>query len=181
MFRSTALSILLHLGCAGVLYGVYCVLPTRPVVLYVEPVWEGSGFARPERKPPGVGSEILGDLAIGRHEKSPIGDATPTDSSAARALRVEDFLVGNGNQGPEYPPEASTRGWEGEVEIGIRFVEGNAEVALLQSSGYAVLDEEAVRTAKTWRPPPTMRENSEEPIRVRIEFTLRPASEAGEG
>ncbi|MCB0418657.1 MAG: energy transducer TonB [Bdellovibrionaceae bacterium] len=175
MFRSLALSAVLHLGCAAVLVGVYSILPKKPVVFYVEPVWEGSGFGSGQET--AVKSAVeKGPLVAGAERLAPKSAASAV--SGRRAVRVEEFLVGKGNRAPEYPEEALTRGWEGEVEIGIHFVGGKPDVTVVRSSGYGVLDAEAVRTAQSWHLPAGLSKEQEEYFSVPIEFTLKAPSEA---
>jgi protein TonB len=54
---------------------------------------------------------------------------------------------------PEYPREARRRGWEGRVRVWCAVdADGRVrEVRLAESSGYAVLDEAAMRAVRRWR------------------------------
>ncbi|MEZ4751770.1 MAG: energy transducer TonB [Bdellovibrionota bacterium] len=177
MLRSTLLSVLLHLGCAAALYGAYRALPTRSVVLYVEPVWEGAGSPLSAAAESPAGPDINPTLNEAALRPGSQKAAAAAGGNGSRTVSVDTFLARGENQAPQYPEEALTRGWEGEVEVAIRFVEGVPEVSVARSSGYSVLDEEAVRTARSWRLPDGM--EGENTFSVPIEFTLRPPSEAG--
>lgn len=69
-------------------------------------------------------------------------------------------LIGFGNSAPNYPAQALKWGWEGEVLLRIVFSSKGIvdRVTLLQSSGYSLLDEEALRTVKGWKVPAWERE-----------------------
>jgi protein TonB len=57
------------------------------------------------------------------------------------------------NASPKYPYIARKRGWEGTVEIeAVITPKGDAQVVrVYRSSGFAVLDEEALKTVRSWR------------------------------
>ncbi len=102
---------------------------------------------------------------------------TNTGSSAFQYITVDDFDVENFNKGkhniqkkslanngavskiekgyinpaPEYPPIAAKWGWEGIVRLKLYIKNGKVDkIKVIKSSGYTILDREAVKTAKKW-------------------------------
>lgn len=60
-----------------------------------------------------------------------------------------------GNKPPDYPSEALRRGWQADLMLRIIFnTEGRVDsLRLVESSGYGVFDDEALRAARAWRLP----------------------------
>ncbi len=77
------------------------------------------------------------------------------------------------NPPPPYPQEARRRGWEGVVllRVGITREGRVADIAISQSSGYAILDESARRTVQRWRFTPARRLGV--PVATTIELPVR--------
>jgi protein TonB len=77
----------------------------------------------------------------------------------------------------DYPAEARRRGWQGEVVLRVEVsAEGRADaVAILRSSGHAVLDEAALAAVRLWRFRPATRGGVPvaAPADVPVRFRLR--------
>ena len=81
------------------------------------------------------------------------------------------------NPPPVYPEIAMDRGWEGKVLMKVHVLANGKPdtVAVLKSSGQAVLDDEAVRTVKKWTFAPAMRGTTpiDGSVTVPISFNLQ--------
>lgn len=66
------------------------------------------------------------------------------------------------NPAPNYPDVAMDRGWEGKVQMKVHVLASGRpdKVSVIKSSGYDVLDDEAVRTVKKWSFVPGKRGNT---------------------
>lgn len=104
---------------------------------------------------PGPNSPAHPDQGAGGPGSGGDGSRTPRPDDGQRA--VNTALAAYGRQLIErvmaqgrYPPEAIARGWQGKVLLLLRFGKRGAlqDVTVRQSSGYAVLDSEAVEMAK---------------------------------
>ena len=81
------------------------------------------------------------------------------------------------NPSPDYPARARRLGLEGEVLIRTRVLPNGEpdELVLTQSSGYALLDQAAMKAVRTWRFRPARRSDErtaswvEIPVRFRLE------------
>jgi protein TonB len=75
------------------------------------------------------------------------------------AVRVDHQPDFSQNQPPKYPRVAVINRWEGEVILQLHVDASGAvvRVAVAQSSGYAVLDDAAVRAVSQWRGAPARR------------------------
>ncbi len=73
---------------------------------------------------------------------------------------------------PEYPTVAESAGWEGIVKINVEILDNGqvGMVEILESSGYPILDESAVKAAKTWKFSPA--KNGNETVGVWVEFPI---------
>lgn len=91
-------------------------------------------------------------------------DLPPAPSAASRTASVlgTDPLLPptfTGNSQPRYPEQARQYGWQGMVLLRIKVgLDGRiSRVEIVQSSGFEVLDDEAVRTVQSWRGSPATR------------------------
>jgi len=101
--------------------------------------------------------------------------AAPSISAdGLRQYRID--LAGAARHFRSYPAIARSRGWEGEVEVGITVsAAGASAISLVRSSGHAVLDERAVEMlaqAAARTPLPEDLRGREFVVRVPIRFSL---------
>jgi protein TonB len=86
-------------------------------------------------------------------------------------------LVAGEQVPPRYPSIARRRAWQGTVvlELSVRADGTVAAVKLRESSGYDVLDQEAIRVAREWRYEPGTRDGKPvaEKLLQPVEFRLR--------
>jgi protein TonB len=100
--------------------------------------------------------------------------ATPEPHPSMTVPRKVEYLY---NPSPDYPPRARRLGLEGEVLIRTRVLPNGEpdELVLAQSSGYALLDQAAIKAVRTWRFRPALRSDEriaswvEIPVRFRLE------------
>lgn len=101
---------------------------------------------------PIAATELLSPLPA-----SPTHTAVPSNESAPRTSRFQPSAGAPDMPHPTYPPLALRRGYEGTAEIDF-VVETSgrlSEVRLRKSSGFALLDEAALKTVRErWRFPP---------------------------
>lgn len=93
--------------------------------------------------------------------------------SAAAAVEAPPAEVHN--PPPEYPALAVRRRWEGSVVVSFEILPDGrcGEVAVLESSGHALLDDAAVRAVRDWRFKPAVRNGAAVAARQVIRFTFR--------
>jgi protein TonB len=100
----------------------------------------------------------------------------PGAARVTGAVSPPGLLPGVRNPEPEYPFASRQRGEAGEVGVVIQVSESGQAVGVqvVQSSGYAALDESARRAALRWRFKPAMRDGAAVPgtIRTRVHFRL---------
>ncbi len=84
--------------------------------------------------------------------------ATGRGADAVRPATVPQWrslseVLTLGNRPPTYPPEALEREWEGTVRVRVEFDEQGqaAQAEVDASSGFPLLDEAALGTARGWR------------------------------
>jgi protein TonB len=105
---------------------------------------------------------------------SRVATAEPTLSASVSASasisRDVEYLY---NPPPDYPPRARRMGMEGEVLIRTRVLRNGRcdELELVQSSGYALLDQAAMEAIRKWRFRPALR--GDEQVSSRIEIPVR--------
>jgi protein TonB len=99
----------------------------------------------------------------------------PTLARVVAAAAVEAPPAEIHNPPPEYPALAVRRRWEGSVVVGFEVrPDGTcADIGIVQSSGYAVLDEAAARAVRDWRFKPAVRDGIPVSARQTIRFTFR--------
>ncbi len=116
------------------------------------------------------------------HQRRPLATPPPSVASVAMlpqtpgtdATKPPKFA---GNRPPNYPLLAQQRGWEGTVLLTLQIDERGhvTKATVARSSGYDVLDAEAIAAVSTWRGEPAMRNGApvatEETLPVR--FRLR--------
>lgn len=103
------------------------------------------------------------------------------ESIARHGAGVEVRPLDFENPAPVYPGVARRRGWEGTVILQVR-VESDghpAGVTVLESSGYSVLDEEAVRAIRTWRFEPARRGTNQVSSMIEIPVRFRLVDSSG--
>jgi protein TonB len=95
--------------------------------------------------------------------------AIPESVPSMTAPRKVEYLY---NPSPDYPPRARRLGLEGEVLIRTRVLPNGEpdELVLAQSSGYALLDQAAMKAVRTWRFRPAR--NSDERIASWVEIPV---------
>jgi len=73
---------------------------------------------------------------------------------------------------PEYPEVAKSAGWEGIVKIDVEILDNGqvGKIEVLESTGYQMLDDSAVKAAKTWKFSPA--KNGNETVGVWVEFPI---------
>ena len=103
--------------------------------------------------------------------------ARPTAKPKGHARRTLKLTLPSfkGNRPPMYPLRALRAGWQGTTLLRVR-VERDGRVSMveiLKSSGYGVLDAEAVRTVRTWRAKPARRGKQPVAITVRVPVRFR--------
>jgi protein TonB len=115
-----------------------------------------------------------------RPRQAPVADAAPPREPALPAVAlaitasptppaaVEPPRPRDGNAAPPYPPRAERRGWAGAVRLAIEVDAAGTvvDVRVVESSGFAVLDEAARAAALAWRYEPATRGGA------RVAFTL---------
>ena len=143
---------------------------------------ETVAFSAPEpSEPPLSLSESMVTVPLSR----PLLIAT---SDSARLLRDTTAEAGSlrskvrfgYNPRPEYPRAAREAGWEGTTVLQVLVLPDGTtgSVTLHKTSGYAVLDEAALTSVKTWRFVPAMDGNFpiKSVVRLPIRFNLKAAS-----
>ncbi len=73
---------------------------------------------------------------------------------------------------PEYPAVAEAAGWQGKVLLNVEILD-NGQVGMievLESSSYKMLDDSAIKSAKTWKFSPA--KNGKETVGVWVEFPI---------
>lgn len=105
----------------------------------------------PETAEPDVGLPVAAPVGKG------VDGGAPADERYRRAnfTAIREAILGN----LQYPMLARRRGWSGQVEVSFTISPDGAvsELRILASSGYAILDEQAVtaiRRSAPFTPPP---------------------------
>jgi periplasmic protein TonB len=93
-------------------------------------------------------------MLSGRTESRPV----LRDSSAEKVKATRSAPRAGENILPDYPPSANEAGWEGTVMLRVEVLpDGSAgSVSVKRSSGYAILDDAALRAVQRWRFRPAM-------------------------
>jgi protein TonB len=93
------------------------------------------------RRPIGIGPGAPAASAPPAPKPAPKKPKGPTKKAAAKHA-----------PGPEYPRRAAERGYEGKVELLVEVLPTGkiGKIEVTKSSGFRILDEEAVRTVRGW-------------------------------
>ena len=110
-------------------------------------------------------------VASSQPQETPAAVSTMAVTAVSRKV---EYLY---NPPPDYPPRARRLGLEGEVLIRTRVLPNgeSGELVLVQSSGYALLDQAAMEAVRKWRFRPARHGNElivswvEIPVRFRLE------------
>jgi protein TonB len=130
------------------------------------------GSVKPESGPGGKVKNPGSGLGAGGADDSEFGGNGPGSSNPGWERKSRIYAPS-----PVYPLQAQRNNWEGVVLLEIRIgTNGRVQkVAVVQSSGYPVLDRAATKTIRKWRYRPAQKNGvaitSE--TRVRIKFVLR--------
>ena len=136
-----------------------------------------AGVIQRRKMPPAIAysqTEHEFALEIVPDPEAPACEPYPEDPAADGGLDVAPYSMNP----PRYPPAAVRRGLEGVAVLLVQTgVDGKAEAVLLvNSSGHAVLDDEALWTTARWLFHPA-RDSSGEPvgsmIRIPVDFSLQ--------
>jgi protein TonB len=160
-----ALVVLLH----GLLFAGYLLQPEAPAVLVNE---MSISFANmqmqqqdvaPQPKPKPVQREpepVPAEEPAPKEAAQPVQQADATPPSPVQLDAEPDYRADYlNNPRPPYPMVARRMGYHGKVVLDVEVLaEGRAgDVQVHQSSGFAILDNAALQTVKTWRFTPAKR------------------------
>lgn len=114
-------------------------------------------------------------------QKRPVALNPPTTSSESASLgkevEVKATPLYRQNKQPDYPSLARRRGWQGRVIVAVEVLKTGAvgSVRIHKSSGYAILDESALKAVSRWLFQPGKRKGQpvDMDVVVPIRFTLR--------
>lgn len=128
-------------------------------------------------EPDGCQVGASGLLNLGSSELEETGSIQPSNNLQSPRAGLQDCLpVKIYAPSPGYPLKARESDWEGVTVLKV-LIKTNGkvgEVIILESSGYQILDQAAVKTIKKWRYRPALKNGTAVPrqIRVRIKFQL---------
>ena len=108
------------------------------------------------------------DKKISKNFQGKVESAKEKNSS--NILTLPD-LISLGNPPPQYPIEALENKWQGVVELKLQ-IESTGRVSnikVVSSSGYEILDNEAIKTARQWIMPKSHLNTYVIPIEFRIQ------------
>jgi periplasmic protein TonB len=128
--------------------------PTEPIPAPREPVVDVEPISRSYVPPvPAPNPEYAPLEAISGTTEPQIPPPPSRTRPAPEPVVVEPAIPHTGLSEPLYPPSAIRAEHEGTVLLSLEVLENGrvGEIRLLQSSGYAKLDESAVREARKWR------------------------------
>lgn len=150
----------------------------KPVVKPVPPPEPVPRPVQPEPVPePTFDQEVLEpdpDAANPAGEPGPSpSEETIADEPDDRAVVQASVPLYDLNPPPKYPPVARRRNYQGTVMLDVRVtVDGSAaEVRIVQSSGYAILDRCALNAVKHWRFSPARR--GDRPFEMWVQVPVR--------
>src|SRR5712692_2191971 len=136
---------------------------------------ETVAFSVPETEEPPLSlTESVGTVPLSH--PLPIAASAPARllrDTTAEAGSVRSKVRFGNNPRPEYPRASREAGWEGTTVLQVLVLpDGTAgSVTLQKTSGYAVLDEAALTTIKTWRFVPAM--DGSFPVRSVVRLPIR--------
>lgn len=127
-------------------------------------------------EPDGCQVGASGSLNLGPSELVETGSIQPTDNQSPGAGLQDCLPVKIYAPSPGYPLKARESDWEGVTVLKV-LIKTNGkigEVIILESSGYQILDQAAVKAIKKWRYRPALKDGIavSKQIRVRIKFEL---------
>lgn len=141
-----------------------------------EPVEEPQ---KPEEEPKPVEEiqedlEPIKDVEIPEDEQQ---DEQPEEINIKRGVLTEAVPLTYHNQPPRYPRKARQRGWEGRVTLRVDVQENGrvGRLSIIQSSGYGILDDAAVKAVRRWQFEPAFRfgRTVRSEIEIPVVFRLR--------
>lgn len=96
-------------------------------------------------------------------------------AAAPPASAFEPARAHRGNEAPAYPDDARRKGLQGQVLLRVSVtVDGRPEtVTLVESSGWAVLDDAAMIAVERWRFDPARRNGRPEPATIELPIVFR--------
>jgi TonB family protein len=115
------------------------------------------------------------------HQKSKPFGAGLNEEQSLRALESEvSRKLGSSMQASDYPDEARREGWSGTTRVDVLVGNGRIkEVSVQESSGHAILDEQAIRAferVRLWWIPQRLR-NRDVTVTVPVAFYIRETPE----
>ena len=156
----------------------------KPVIQeHVEPVQEEQETVVPVDIPPEkeesqIETTISPSSDSLSSERTPVETTQPSQNlegaglAAAAQVTVPATPLYQRNPKPAYPALARRRGWQGTVVLAIMVLtDGSAgQVAVHKSSGHTLLDNSALKTIKTWRFLPGMKNGA--PIAMEVQVMV---------
>lgn len=132
-------------------------LPARPAVRKEVKTAEPRSAPEPERSPPGPQPFSAKEMPIGAEEvpnaPSVLGDTLTSDLQKTDEIATFTPPVRIFGDDPEYPQSFIRRGWQGTVVLRVLVgIEGRVEeIRVEESSGYELLDRNALTAVRGWR------------------------------
>ncbi|WP_333874054.1 energy transducer TonB [Methylobacter sp.] len=110
-------------------------------------------------KPLTMADEMLPAPSTAESAPAPVAASAAANASSKTVADTAPFTEANfnanygSNPKPKYPGIATSRGWEGTVQLRVKVsAEGDSEeVTVQRSSGYEVLDEAAIEAVEKWK------------------------------
>ena len=130
----------------------------KPLPASLDPTPATSRKVRAAPAPPAKAAATPAREAV-KGERGSGADAPSPQAVAGQPGANRKALPASGNEPPQYPWTARAQGHQGRVVLSVWVsAEGQAdELAVLQSSGYAVLDRAAMEAVQRWRFKPARR------------------------
>ncbi|HEY8462608.1 MAG TPA: energy transducer TonB [Bacillota bacterium] len=129
--------------------------------------------------------EVAGTLSVQDHREIATGVSGKADSKTGQAggkpgqnvsgLTADNPPVKVFSPGPVFPVLAQRNNWEGTtlVQAVVKINGKVGEVKIVKTSGYVILDCEAVRTVKRWRFIPALKDGKPVVCKIQIPFTFK--------
>ncbi|NLY76434.1 MAG: energy transducer TonB [Firmicutes bacterium] len=124
-----------------------------------------------------VGYEVGAEDSLKFDSSGPVAQGTAGyAANLQEASELDSLPLKLHAPSPQYPYLARKNQWEGVTVLEMTVREDGliGEITILQSSGYRVLDQAAVKTVKGWRYQPAFKNGNPVtwPVRVKIKFVL---------